>query len=341
MIFQPDYTITPLLLERIKQIAVLTHELNKHTLSGVALARLEREARAVSAYASTSIEGNPLPLTEVKRLLKTQPGTVRQSELEVLNYNQALLVLSEGEERPLTQALLLEIHHLVMQNLLPEHQVGRFRQEPVVVHDPRSGEIIYLPPDYEDVELLTEGLLDFVAQNRSVLDPVILAGLLHKQLAIIHPFVDGNGRTARLAAKFLLADLGLNIFNLFSFENYYNQDVTQYFQQVGVVGNYYDMAGSVDFTGWLEYFAGGILDELFRVQKEIEKSQMSPEVALKPHHRQILVWLDEYGYITDRDYAQLTDRAKATRTLDFNFLLKLGLIERKGAGRGTYYRKLT
>ncbi len=340
MIFQPDYTITPLLLERIKQIAVLTHELNKHTLSGIALARLEREARAVSAYASTSIEGNPLPLTEVKRLLKTQPGTVRQSELEVLNYNQALLVLSEWGERPLTQALLLEIHHLVMQNLLPEHQVGRFRREPVVVHDPRSGEIIYLPPDYQDVELLTEGLLDFVVQNRPALDPVILAGLLHKQLAIIHPFVDGNGRTARLAAKFLLADLGLNTFNLFSFENYYNQDVTQYFQQVGVVGSYDDMADSVDFTRWLEYFAGGILDELFRVQKEIEKSQMSPEVALKPHHRQILVWLDEHDYITDRDYAQLTDRAKATRTLDFNFLLKLGLIERKGVGRGTYYRRL-
>ncbi|HFQ92862.1 MAG TPA: hypothetical protein ENK32_02550, partial [Anaerolineae bacterium] len=224
-------------------------------------------------------------------------------------------------------------------NLLPEHQVGRFRREPVVVHDPRSGEIIYLPPDYEDVEMLTEGLLDFVAQNRQALDAVILAGLLHKQMAIIHPFVDGNGRTARLAAKLLLADLGLNTFNLFSFENYYNQDVTRYFQQVGIVGNYYDMADSIDFTSWLEYFAGGILDELFRVQKEIEKSRMSPAVALKPHHRQILAWLDEHDYITDRDYAQLTDRAKATRTLDFNFLLKLGLIERKGVGRGTYYRR--
>ncbi len=339
MIFQPRYTITPLLLERIKQIAVLTHELNRRALPGVVLARLEGEARAVSAYASTSIEGNPLPLTAVKRLLKTRPERARQSEREVLNYNQALLALREWEERPLTQAHLLEIHRLVTQNLLPEHQVGRFRREPAVVHDPRSGEIVYLPPDYEDVEPLTESLLDFVAQNRQTLDAVILAGLLHKQMAIIHPFVDGNGRTARLAAKFLLADLGLNTFNLFSFENYYNQDVTRYFRQVGVAGNYYDIVDDIEFTGWLEYFAGGILDELFRVQKEIEKSQMSPAMVLKPHHRQILAWLDEHGYITDRDYAQLTDRAKATRTLDFNFLLKLGLIERKGVGRGTYYRR--
>ncbi len=67
----------------------------------------------------------------------------------------------------------------------------------------------------------------------------------------------------------LLASLGLNIFALFSFENYYNQNTSRYFRQVGVYGNYYEIAESVDFTPWLEYFSDGIIDELLRVEAEI------------------------------------------------------------------------
>jgi len=137
----------------------------------------------------------------------------------------------------------------------------------------------------------------------------------------------------------LLAGLGLNTFNLFSFENYFNQNISRYFQEVGVFGNYYELADSLDFTSWLTYFAGGILDELRRVQKHIERNLATPDTALKPHHQAILRYVDEHGFITDRDYAQLTDRAKATRALDFRFLIERGLIERKGRGRGVYYQR--
>jgi Fic family protein len=175
-----------------------------------------------------------------------------------------------------------------------------------------------------------------VQANQGVLDPLLLAGLFHKQLVITHPFMDGNGRTTRLATNHLLTGLGLNFFNVFSFENYYNQNVTQYFRQVGVFGNYYDLLETLDFTTWLEYFAEGILDELQRVEKELTRRQ-TPETTLKAYHCLILEYIDAYGYITDRDYAGLTDRAKATRTLDFNKLIGLGLIIRKGSGRATYY----
>ena len=114
---------------------------------------------------------------------------------------------------------------------------------------------------------------------------MILAGIFHKEFVIIHPFVDGNGRTARLATKVLLAKMGLNTFNLFSFENYYNQNVTKYFQEVGLAGNYYDIKDQVDFTPWLEYFTDGIIDELLRVEKELEKETISPDTALREYHK--------------------------------------------------------
>ena len=337
--FQPRYQISPQLLHSLKRIAVLVHELNKRALPQVVLVELQAEARAVSAYASTGIEGNPLPLTEVRRLLKHPPAQARQSELEVLNYNRALTALSADWQRPLTADLLLQIHAQVMTGLLPPHQNGRFRQEPVAIHNPRTGDVVYLPPDHADAPALVDDLLAFAQAQRGELDPVVLAGLLHKQLVVIHPFMDGNGRTARLATKLLLAGLAINTFNLFSFENYYHQNVTRYFQQVGVLGNYYDIVDSLEYTPWLEYFAGGILDELLRIEKAMAQRQATPETSIQPYHQIILDYIDAHGFITDKAYAALTDRAKATRSLDFNKLIALGLIERQGRGRATHYRR--
>ena len=337
--FAPAYNVSPPLLDTIKRMAVLVHDLNRQAVSAIVYAELQAEAAAVSANTSTSIEGNPLPLTEVKRLIKQHPEHLRQSEREVLNYNHTLVDLSEMSGGPFTGELVCRIHRGLMQKLLPDHQLGQWRREPVIVKDPRSGEIVYLPPDVADVPLLMDHLAAFVQANRARLDPILLAGLVHKQMVVIHPFIDGNGRTTRLATKHLLADMGLSTFNLFSFENYYNQNVTRYFQHVGLFGNYYDLVAELNFTSWLEYFADGILDELLRVQKTLADRRATPETTLQPHHLLILDHIDKHGFINDRAYAQLTDRAKATRILDFNKLIALGLIERRGRGRSTYYQR--
>lgn len=337
--FNPTYAVSPTLLDSIKRITLLIHELNQQHVPDVVLMEQQTEARSVSTYASTSIEGNPLPLTEVKRLLKANPTQLRRSEREVVNYNRALVGLDGTRESPLNAALLLRIQAEVMQDLLPAHQTGHFRQEPVVIHDPRTGDILFLPPDHGDVPRLIDELISFLSDNQGLLDPLLLAGLFHKQFVLIHPFADGNGRTARLATNHLLDGLGLRLAGLFSFENYYNQDVSRYFQQVGAFGNYYELADSLDFTPWLEYFTAGVLDELQRVVQNLLRWQ-TPERRLKAHHQAILNYIDARGYITDRDYAGLTERAKATRTLDFNRLIELGLIVRLGRGRSTYYRRV-
>lgn len=339
--FFPKYTITDVLLANIKRINTLVSQLNNRRFLNVVLLELERTAREVSSYASTSIEGNPLPLSEVKKILKSKPVHIRESEKEVLNYNQALQDLNkELEERrvKLSLDLILKIQKQITDDLLPQYESGHLRQQPVQVKDPRSGQIKYLPLDVKDVEPLMKDLIEFVNSNRDKIDPLILAGLFHKQMVLIHPFTDGNGRTTRLATKLLLAEMGLNTFNLFSFENYYNQNVTRYFEKVGEFGNYYDLIShGIDFTPWLEYFTEGIIDELLRVQKLLPEIATSPETELKSYHLKMLDFIREKGFITDNDYAKLSDRAKATRTKDFNKLIDLGLIERKGKGRATYY----
>lgn len=338
--FQPHYTITNRLLASIKRINSLVNELNNKRFPHVVLLELERSAREVSTHASTSIEGNPLPLTEVKRILKTTPAHLRESEKEVINYNQALQDLNidlKAGMRKLSLRRILKIHQQITKGLLLTFESGKLRKKPVVVNDPRTGQVVYLPPDAKDVPSLTEDVIVFANTHREIIDPLILSGIFHKQLVLIHPFMDGNGRTTRLATKVLLAEMGLNTFQLFSFESYYNSNVTKYFQTVGEHGNYYDIVQTIDFTSWLEYFTEGIIDELLRVQNLLPEPEMSPEAQLQPHHLKLMASIQEKGFITDRDYAKLVDRAKATRTQDFKKLLELQIIERKRKGKATYY----
>ena len=338
--FQPTFTVTPRLLANIKRVVELVTELNNKHFSRVVLLDFERRAREVSAHSSTSIEGNPLPLTEVKRILKRAPEQARDSEREVLNYNRALMHLNtlfKQKNNFFDLKLILDIQKIVTANLLLKSKSGKLRQEPVFVNNPQTRQPIYFPPDHQDVPLLMGDLLKYLKENEIKLDPLIVAGIFHKQFVIIHPFLDGNGRTARLSTKVLLAGMGLNTFNLFSFENYYNQNVSKYFQKVGLIGNYYELKNSIDFTEWLEYFTDGIVDELLRVGGELLKSNETPLTQLQPHHSAMIDYIKKHGFIKDGDYARLTPRARPTRNLDFKKLIKLNVIERRGKGKATYY----
>ena len=338
--FNPKYRITDKLLANITQINTLIRDLNDRRFPKVVLMEFERKAREISAHTSTSIEGNPLPLTDVKRILKLKPVNIRDTEKEVLNYNHALESLNklfESNELEISLKLILDIHKQITDGLLPVFDSGKLRQRPVVVNDPKTRKIAYLPPDVEKVENLINDLVIYVNESKNNIDPLILAGIFHKQMVIIHPFMDGNGRTARLATKVLLSKMGLNTFNLFSFENYYNQNVTKYFQTVGEYGDYYELAESIDFTNWLEYFTEGLIDELLRVKKILPERGNTPNTRLENHHLKIMEFIKKNGFIKDSDYSKLTDRAKATRVLDFQKLLDLGLIQRQGKARSTYY----
>lgn len=337
--FNPKFTYTNKLISNLGKVRELIGGLNQRSFSSTILYKLEKEALAVSAYSSTSIEGNPLPLTEVRSLLKLSPKNIRDTQKEVLNYNNALMnlnkVIDSKENLLLSNDLIKNTQKLVTQDLIDKSNAGRYRNVPVFVNNPTLKETVYWPPDSNDVPSLMDNLIDYINKNQEI-DYLVLAGIFHKQFVIIHPFVDGNGRTARLITKTLLAKMGLNTFNLFSFENYYNLNVTKYFNNVGVLGNYYDNYNLFDFTSWLEYFTDGIIDELNRVIKLLPKEVQQLAMVME-HHKIILDYINKFGFIRDSDYLKLTNRSKASRTLDFKRLLDLDLIERHGSARGTYY----
>lgn len=336
--WSPQYEITHYLLGTIRQISETTKEIESYPIPSSKLKELKLAALEQSSYASTSIEGNPLPLTDVKKLLKSQPQKARDTEKEVLNYNQALVQIFkqiQDKKFRFSAKNFEKVQGIVTKDLLSNpFDIGSMRKKPVIIRNPKEPEkIVFLPPDHQDVVLLCKELFDFVNDHIKKIDPIILAGLFHRQSVIIHPFMDGNGRSTRIMTTALLGLSGLDIFNLFSFENYYNQNVTRYFQKVGLQGNYYDLEKKIDHTDWLEYFAEGILDELKRVQKTLPSEQ----VLLHKHHHQVLDYVREHGNITQRQYGSISTRSLASRKKDFLFLVENDFLETKKGGRSTYY----
>lgn len=335
--FKPTYQLNNSLLDNIVKIKNLISALNHQKFPELVLAKFEKDSYAISAHASTSIEGNPIPLTDVRKILKNTPAHIRDTEKEILNYNNALEYLSTlvSKPKPVTNAFICATQSMVVDGLLEKKNIGKYRMGPVVVNDPRKRTIAYIPPNASDVPTLMSDLINYLQKEYDTTDPLILAGIFHKQFVVIHPFMDGNGRTTRLVTKYLLARMGLDTFQLFSFENYYNQNVTKYFSSVGVLGDYYDIAEHIDFTDWLIYFTDGIIDELLRVQKLL-KSSIVPN-RLTDYEKVIVEYIKKNGSISKREYEKITDRARSTQILDFKRLVDKNLITKQGNGKATYY----
>ena len=335
--FKPYYQLNQALLNNIVRIKNLISALNDQKFPDIVLAKFEKDSYAISAHASTSIEGNPIPLTDVRKILKSAPAHIRDTEKEVLNYNKALhhlnSVLKKGPS--VSVEFICEIQAMVVDGLIDEKYRGTLRKVPVVVNNPKSRQIAFIPPDAKDVGTLTDELIAYLEKEYHSTDPLMLAGIFHKQFVIIHPFMDGNGRTTRLITKYLLARMGLDTFQLFSFENYYNQNVTKYFSKVGVLGDYYETKDDVDFTDWLIYFTDGIIDELLRVQKLINTSILPLRIA--EHEKIIIEYIKKHGSISKSEYSAITERGHSTQILDFKRLVDKDVIVKQGKGKATFY----
>jgi len=309
------------------------------------LETLRRVAMVQSAESSNRIEGVTVAPGRIDALVLKKTPPMDRSEQEVAGYRAVLTSNHANHSKMrLSADLILNWHKTLYRYTKEKGGKWKTMDNSILEVRPDGKQFVRFQPvsattTPKFMDSLIKSFNNSTAEGK--VDPLLSVATFILDFECIHPFMDGNGRTTRLAAKALLAAMGLNTFNLFSFENYYNQNVGKYFEQVGILGNYYDEKDKVDFTRWLEYFTGGIIDELLRVKKELETATPTPETALKPYHQQILGHIKDHGYVTDRDYSLITKRAKATRNHDFNKLLSLGLIEKSGKGKATYYKLKT
>jgi Fic family protein len=223
-------------------------------------AELRHRARVRSTHYSTRIEGNRLTLDQAQQVIADRRTSFSGRERdvgEVRNYWNALLRVEEwaAKKLPLTEDLIRRLHALVEKGSRAKPTPYRTGQN--VIRNAGSGEIVYLPPEAKDVYALMAGLVTWVAQAEKDGLPIpVIAGLAHYQFVTIHPYYDGNGRTARLLATFILHRGGYGLNGFFSLEEHHARDLEGYYRSVATHPhhNYYEGRAEADLTLWLEYF---------------------------------------------------------------------------------------
>lgn len=207
--------------------------------------RLRKNSKKKSSYASNKIEGNPLTEAQADKAIESDPNKhFLKPEQEIRNYFLALTFLEEKLEQKerFSKELLLAVQALVEKGASKEKIGLRGAMPPGVlfgVYDAESGYPEYIPPEYVDIPELLNELIDYV--NTTDDHPLIIAAVVHYQLVTIHPFEDGNGRTARLMSGYILDYYGYGFQGIGSLEEYFAYDPGEYYEslQMGLPALYY------------------------------------------------------------------------------------------------------
>lgn len=153
------------------------------------------------AIYSSKMEGASTTRIVAKDMLRKKKSPQNKSQQMIVNNYNTIQYIVEHKEQPLTEELLLTIHQLMTEKTLDNPEdAGRFRtNDKVVVADMVEGDIIYTPPSFQEIPEFVESLCNFFNNDnpRTFIHPIIRGIIVHFMLAFMHPFVDGNGRTAR------------------------------------------------------------------------------------------------------------------------------------------------
>jgi Fic family protein len=214
-----------------------------------------------------------------------------------------------------TETQIQTLHALVMAEGRKKVKPSPYRDGQNVIRDSRSHGIVYMPPEAKDVPLLMKELVAWVATTeRQELPCPLRAGIAHYQFATIHPYYDGNGRTARLLTTLILHVGEYDLKGLYSLEEYYARNLGAYYTAltIGPSHNYYEGRAKADITKWVEYFCAGMAESFESVKRRAEEAagrgaqDRSPALRrLDPRQRQALVLFRESNTITSRDIARL------------------------------------
>lgn len=200
------------LFEKIDQYADMIRDRRPLTVNEVK--ELDAYFRIGVTYSSNALEGNSLTLSETKVLLEdgiTVGGKPIRDCYEATGHAKAydyMLSLARGNKLDITEEMILRLHYLFYSGIDTE-RAGKYRDGQVFITGTE-----YIPPAAEDVPNLMQAFIAELHQKQDCLHPVELAAYAHRRLVDIHPFQDGNGRTARLLMNLILVNRGYCIVSI-------------------------------------------------------------------------------------------------------------------------------
>lgn len=225
-------------------------------------------ARLNSTRHSTEIEGNTLSKAEIRRAVASGSREGSEQEREVRNYWRALEWLEEQADRNavITEDFIQSLHAIIDTSAAGRKpKQSDWRQVTIAVSDSGTGRPVFVAPAWEDVPALMKDLAAWARGTAAQsLPPPVRAALIAHRFLTIHPFRDGNGRTARALATYALWTTGFRMRGFLSVEEHYAVKRPDYYAaiQMGLPVLCYDIDAQgnsrmdCDHTEWLEFFCG-------------------------------------------------------------------------------------
>ncbi|MCX6056885.1 MAG: Fic family protein [Chloroflexi bacterium] len=275
-----QYSFTSEIVRHLQTIERARAEVTLTVLPPAIAEGLRLRARVRSTHFSTRIEGNRLTLVEAEQAVldgKDFPGRERDTR-EVQHYFKALAQVETWVEegKPITEERIRQLHSLIF--IGKSSRPTPYRDGQNVIKDSGGG-IVYLPPEFSDVPVLMKELTEWILNSEGTLPVPVIAGIAHYQFVVVHPYYDGNGRTARALATWILYRGGYDLGRFYALEEFYAQDLQGYYDALVTHPNhnYYFGRAEADITPWLSYNLKGMASVFESVSTEIRSQALAPD----------------------------------------------------------------
>lgn len=287
--FNPNFSITTTMASNLMKIQKSSILVENLPLPSSVLEILKTKSREETVLLSTKLEGNKLDEYKKREAFYSEQPSDEQQE--VYNLMKAIDYLDNCEKRQLaiTEEFIKRLHAIIRVSHGRRPKLSEYRTEQNQVGS-RNDSGWYLPPEYTDVPRLMEDLVAWVnsASMKDIPAP-IKAGIVMWQFLTIHPYMDGNGRTARMLATYILRMGGLGLKGLFILESFYDRHLKEYYKslQMDLHHNYYFGRNDCDITQWLEFFLNG-LAEVFEEAAQIVEEKSNEYTTIEPELIRVL-----------------------------------------------------
>ena len=336
-----DYRITPEIRARLDHWAEALRRESHATRRDWRLVAIWPAARNASVSGSTGIEGNPLSPAQVDEVLAGAAIDAQEIHVrEIQNYNRALDIARDAARRPdftWSHEIIHRINAAVMDGL-PRDTHGDYR---------RGDEEVFVGIFAAPSPLLVRGLMDALVawlQQTAATPRLIRSALLHLNLIAMHPFNDGNGRTARILAAMELILDGVPSPELVSIEAYLRRNRDDYVDELRTTLGYVYDPENHPVTGWLDYYTRISLDRLEarnRVLDSLPADLGALVVALAdagdPLEWAVVLLAARVGRLRTRALADLTGRSEPAARAELARIARAGWLEAHGATRGRWW----
>ncbi len=297
------------------------------------------------AFNSSVIEGAFSTKKRSKELIQKKIVPTSVSEQMILNNYHALEYILENLHKPIDEAILVNVYNIITKDTLSdEEKCLKYRNDSVIVWDYSTQKQIYEAPPFNEVPKLMDDLFYFINTEDGI-HPIVKASIIHFYMVYIHPFFDGNGRTARVISYMYLLQHGYDFFKFFSISTVIKEHKNKYYKAILDTEDY-----SSDLTYFIDFNVNMILRSLENVLRRIGK-EYGKIILIREFENQGIMLTkrlkktitsyirnEKTSYTTIEEYQKKHKISYETARQDLSKLSEFGIFSKTKKGNKYYYK---